>query len=349
VAGNVTEGVLVARGGATPGRAELYRCTVRDTKKNPASENFARGIEVGKFATAHIEGCTAMGNAEHEILITEGGSATIVDTTTVGSTNTGVPSAPGLVVSYDGGAVATRYAAFRPRAAGIGLEENAVMTLTDSFISEVVVATLPTSTVGPQGIGVSMKSNSVLTMKGGALNKATGVSLLLSTATASLEGVAIVDTLPRFGLGGRGVSVQDGSSFTALNSAIVGSHETGIVTFDPGSRAVLTGTTIEETKKDDFGSFGIALLATTDSTLELNACTVTHSDSIGLAVSSATAAVRGSWLSFNDTGVHAQDGVTISTSKEAALVPNVLSVSEDTRFVSNAQNTGLGTVALPSK
>jgi hypothetical protein len=145
------------------------------------------------------------------------------------------------------------------------------------------------------------------------------------------------------------VSVPYQATLRALDSAILGAHETGIPPWDPASVASLTGSSIEDTAADTLGNFGIAALATTGSSLELNACTITRSASIGIAASEAQVAVRTSFVSFNQTGLHAQDGVSLATSDQVSLVPNVLGVSQDTRFIGNGQTTGLGTVALPGK
>ena len=349
VLNNTTEGVLVARGGTRPASAVLRRCTVRDTRPNPATENFARGIEAGKGSTLVVEDCTASGNAEHEILITEGATATLSHTTTLGAADLAVPSGTGLLVAFDAGVVAKSLAMVRPRAVGIGLETNGALRLEDSLITDPVLATLPGSTSGAQAIGVSAKSNGALTMVGGVVRRASGVAILLSTATASLTGAIVLDTQLKSGLGGRAISVQDGSTFTSVRSAFIGSHETGLASFDQGSRASLTESSLEGTRADGFGNFGIAVLATTGSNIELNACTVTGSRSIGIAASEAAVAVRASFVSLNQAGLHAQDGVTIMTGDVVELRLNGLSVSNDTRFVGNGVISGLGSVPLPSK
>lgn len=348
VLNNVGEGVLFARGGTRPSSGAVLRSTVRDTTLN-AMTQAARGIEAGKGSTVRIEECTATGNREHEILISEEARATIVNTTTVGSTNIGAPSGTGLMVAFDAGVVATSLAVVTPRAVGVGLEEKGALELIDSFVTSPVVAAGFATTTGPSAHTVNMKTQGVLTMKGGVLQGGQGVSVLLDRSRAFFDAVAVVDTAPLYSESGRAVSVQDQSIFSAVNSALIGSHEAGLIVFDPGSVASLTNTSIEETKRDGFGRFGIGALAMTGSSLELNACTVTRSASIGIAASESQVAVRASFVSFNETAVHGQDGVTVSTSAQVSLVPNVLGVTEDTRFVGNQQTSGLGTVVLPGK
>lgn len=349
VLNNTTEGVLVARAGTRPGSAVLRRCTVRDTKKNPATDNAARGIEAGKGASLVVDGCTAMGNAEHEILVTDGASAVITNTTTVGSADLGAPSGTGLLVGGDAGVVATSLAIVRPRAVGIGLEVNGALRLEDSLLTDPVLSTVLGSTAEASGFGISAKSLGALTMSGSVVRRAAGVGILLSTASATITRTLVLDTQSRRLAGGRSVSVQDGSTFTAVRSAFIGSHETGIATFDPGSRASLTDSSIEATQPNGFGDFGIGVLATTGSTFELSACTVTGNKSIGIAASSAAVALRASFVSSNQAGIYAQEGVTIFTGDTVDLKPNGLSVSNDTRFVGNGVVSGLGAVPLPSK
>jgi Right handed beta helix region len=348
VLNNVGEGVLFARGGTRPSSGAVLRSVVRDTTLN-AMTQVARGIEVGKGSTAHLEECTVTGNFEHEILVTEEARATILNTTTVGSTNVGAPSGTGLLVAYDAGVVATSLAVATPRAVGVGVEEKGTLELNDAFVTRPVLAAGFGTTVGPTAQTVNMRTQGALTMRGGVLHGAQGVSVLVDRSRAALDGVAIVDTAPRYSESGRGVAVQEQAVFTAVNSAFIGNHEAGIVVFDPGTVASLTNTSIEETKRDGLGQFGIGALATTESSLELNACTVTRSASIGIAASESQVAVRASFVSFNETAVHGQDGVTVSTSAQVSLAPNVLGVTEDTRFIGNGQTTGLGTVVLPSK
>lgn len=349
IVGNTTEGVLIARGGTRPGFGTVIRSTVRDTRRNLAFEDMARGIEAGKGSTLRVEGCTASGNAEHELIVTEGATATIVDTTTIGALDVGAPSGTGLLVGYDAGVVATSLAIVRPRAVGVEVEENGVLRLEGSLVAEPVLAAVPGSTTGVQAIAVSQKTKGALALVGSVLRRGLGVSLLLSTATATVERSLILDSSTRYGLGGRGISVQDGSTLTMTESAIVGAHETGVVTFDPGSRATILRSSIEDTAQDEFGNFGIAALATTGSTLELDACTVTRSASIGVAASEAAVALRSSFVSWNPTAVHAQDGASLRTSDAVTAAQNVLGVTTDTRFVGNGAISGVGAVPLPSK
>ena len=346
---NTTEGVLVARGGTRPGSLAIRRSTVRDTRPNPATENFARGIEAGKGASLLVEGCTVMGNREHEILVTEGANAVLTDTTTVGSPDPTQPSGTGMLVGYDAGVVATSLAFVRPHAVGIAIETNGALRLEDSLITDPVLAVTPGSTLGPQAFGISQKTGGALTMVRGAVRRAQGVGILLSTATASLNGALVLDTQTRYLESGRAISVQDGSTFTAMRSAFVGSHEAGIITFDLKSFASLNQSSVEATQPDGHGDFGIGVLATTGSTLEVNACTLTGNRSIGIAASAAGAVVRGSYISFNQTGLHAQDGVSIFNGETVELRADGLSVTNDTRFIGNSVLSGLGSVPLPSK
>ena len=143
--------------------------------------------------------------------------------------------------------------------------------------------------------------------------------------------------------------MQNGSTFVARNSAIIGSHESGVVTFETGAVASLTDSSIEDTSPDDLGTFGVGAIASPGSRMELNSCTVTRSGIIGVAAAGAAVALRSSFVSLNPTGVHAQDGMSVSTSSQVELTPGVFGVSSDTRFVANGTVTGSGNVPLPTK
>ena len=347
--GNTTEGLLVARGGTRPGSATVRRSTVRDTRRNPNVDDSARGIEVGKGGTLEVDGCTVSGNAEHELLVTEGATARIANTTTVGSTNTAAPSGTGLLVAFDGGAVLESVAFVQPRAVGLEVESGGVARGSDVLVTDVVVALLPGSTSGTQGLGVGTKPGGTVSLLRSVIRRAAGVGVLVSTSNVALEDSVVQETRTKGLSGGRAVSVQDQSTFVATRSAFLGNHEAGLIAFDANTRATLLECSVEDTRPDDFDTFGMGVLATTGSLVELQGTTVTGNRSIGVAASAAGLALRGGWVSFNPVGAHAQDGATLAAADDPVLTLGVLGVSNATRFVGNGARTGLGTVPLPGK
>lgn len=346
---NTTQGVVAGLGGSRPGAATLRGSTVRDTRANPAVENRARGVEASKGATLVVEGCTVSGNREYELFVTEGSRARLSNTTTVGAAAASASAGPGLVVSADSEVEATSLAFVRPHVMGVAVEENARLRLTDSLVTDVVLTPYAGSTGGASGVGIGEKTGGSLVLVRAVVRRAVGVGVLVSNATAALEQTLVQDTLPQADLEGRAVSVQDQATFTATRSAFLGSHETGLAAFDPGTKATLTGCSVEGTHFDAFGRFGYGVIALTGASVEMSGCTVTGSQAIGVASGVGSMAIRGSFISQNPVGLHAQEGVTVVTADAVSLAPNVLAVSTDTRFVGNATRIGSGEVPLPAK
>src|SRR5439155_18785430 len=157
----------------------------------------------------------------------------------------------------------------------------------------------------------------------------------------------IADTVPAStGEVGRGIEVDDGGRVDLFLSAIVRSHEVGILAYDAAGFTA-TDTTISETSTGAGGAFGHGLTVL-DLPVQLTRVTITRSASVGALFSFGGGAIRGSIFSGNGVGLHAQDGSQITATDDPPSDPLQVAVSADTRFLGNSSRVGAGAVPLPS-
>jgi hypothetical protein len=349
---HVSEGIAIARGGGQPAKGTVRRSVVRGVTRD--SRDFARGIEVARDGTLVVEGTTVSGADEHEILSTEGGSADVRDTTTLGSLagDPKVRAGAGLVVSDGGKAKVSSCAFVAPRITGIQVQVNGTLEADGVLVSDVVFAPIPSGVTNDNffGFGVSVKGGSTVSLSRAAILRANVVGFLVNGAsTTSLAEVVVADTRPsKAKEAGRAVSIQEGSKLTMTRSALLRNREAGLVAIEASSLDV-KDSIVKATSLDADGAFGLGVLIADDSTGLFDRATITGSAGIGLATAAAKGVLSRSFLSKNAVAVHVQDGVElVERAPGDALDARTLIVSPDTRFVDNATKVGSGLIPLPS-
>jgi hypothetical protein len=348
---NAGDGVVVSKGTSTGSAAfgTIARSVVRGTKLDPVRD-IGRGIEVGNTSTVTVDQTTSYGNAEVDLLVTEGGTGDIHDSTTFGTAgdDPAVLAGAGLLVSTAATAKVRSLAVVSARNVGIQVQNMATLDLSDSL----VLASRPLPKLDAKGndygFGINVGDGSTLKATRTTIERASTVSLLVQGSSLALDGVLIREAqASRRGESGRGISGQDGAKVVVVRSAIMDNLEAGIILIDGAGSLTMTDSTVGNTKHDASGNFGIGVLLAGGVTGTITSSTITGSEGIGIASSAAGGFVSRSTLSRNAVAVHVQDGASLVQADTASGDPLAVAVSNDTRFVDNSTRVGSGTVPLP--
>lgn len=348
---NAADGIVVSKGTSAGAAASgtITRSVVRGTKHDPVRD-IGRGIEVGNASTVIVDQTTSFGNAEVDLLVTEGGSGDIHDSTTFGSAgdDPAVLAGAGLLVSTAATAKVRSLAIFSARGVGIQVQDHATLDFADSLVLGTRAQPKLDAKGHDYGFGITVGTGSTLTATRSTIERATAVALLSDGASLALDGVLIRQTQgSRRGESGRGISAQDGAKVTVVRSAVMDNLEAGIILIDGAGSLTLTDSTVSNTKHDPSGNFGIGVLLAGGVAGTITSSTITGSEGIGIASSASGALVSHSTLSRNTVAVHVQDGASLFESDTASDDPLAVAVSKDTQFVDNSTRVGSGTVPLP--
>ena len=348
---NAADGIVVSKGTSAGAAASgtIARSVVRGTKFDPVRA-IGRGIEVGNASTVTVDQTTSFGNADVDLLVTEGGTGDIHDSTTFGSAgdDPAVLAGAGLLVSTAGTAKVRSLAIFSARGVGIQVQDNATLDFTDSLVLGTRAQPKLDAKGHDYGFGITVGKGSTLTATHSTIERASSVALLAESGTLVLDGVLIRQTqASRRGESGRGISAQDGAKVTITRSAVTDNLEAGIILIDGASSLTMTDSTVSNTKHDPSGNFGIGVLLAGGVTGTITSSTITGSEGIGVASSAAGGLLSHSTLSRNAVAIHVQDGASLVESDTATDDPLVVTVSKDTQFVDNSSRVGSGTVPLP--
>ncbi|MDB5217760.1 MAG: putative cell surface protein [Myxococcaceae bacterium] len=348
---NAADGIVVSKGGSTGAAAsgKIVRSVVRGTKFDPVRA-IGRGIEVGNASTVVVEQTTSFGNADIDLLVTEGGNGDLHDSTTFGSEgdDPAVLAGAGLVVSTSGTGKVRSLAIVSSRGVGVQVQDVATLDFADSL----VLGTRPQPKLDARGhdfgFGMTLDKGSTVTVTRSTIERASTVGLLSQGGTLTLDGALVRETqASRRGESGRGISAQDGAKVTILRSAVMDNLEMGIVVIDGAGSLTLTDSTVANTKLDPSGGFGIGVLLAGGVTGTISSTTITGSEGIGFASSAAGGLLSRSTVSRNNVGIHVQDGASLIESDTASDDRLAVAVSKDTQFVDNKTRVGSGTVPLP--
>lgn len=346
---NVANGVIFSQGGQAPGSGQVRRSVVRGTRLNPTMANIGRGVEAAKGATMLVEETTVVGNAEHEVLVTEGSVGTLRNVTTLGGPTATTPGGTGLLVSDLAHAQADSVALVMSHQAGLAMQAQGVATVQRSLVLTPVVAPNPTATWGKSGYGVTLREGTTLTLADSAVLGPTGAAVLVSGSSATLTDVVVTDPQPIQGEGGRSFTIQDGSTMDATRVALLRSREVAVVGFDPGTLVLLKDSTIDGCQTDAFGLFGMGLLVTDDAMAVVERSTLLRAALVGVAAAGGGAVLKSSFVSDNTVGAVVQDGTELRAGGTPSLTARVLGISEDTRFLANGTRIGTAAVPLPKR
>lgn len=343
---NAAEGLDVYAKTGEDSTGVLRRSVVRRTKLN-AALGVGRGIEVtGSHFT--MEQSTVGGSAQMELFASDGATAQISDSTIVGG-----PPEPGLKqygslgLITDSATIKARSLAIVSVRAGGEVQGTGTLELESSLVQGTRLAKTAYDTDHWIGVGIFVESKASLVLAKSTLQDTHTASLLVVGKADISDSLVHKTRAGLDGLGGRGLSVQNGGAATVSRSGFVDNEETGVIVMLGGSSLTMTGSTVQDTAFDRSGKFGIGLLVGNDAVASIDSTTITGSKGVGLAVAAAGATVRRGAISRNAIGVNAQSGTELREG-DAILDARSLMISKDTRFIENETRVGSGAVPLPA-
>lgn len=261
----------------------------------------------------------------------------------------GSSASGGGVLVDSGGSVEASDVVMR-RAPGLGFlvtGANAKLDLKRAFVED-------TKSFGPgSGFGLAVVKGAALNAEDAVIAKSRdiGVQIADANTTATLTGVAVIDTLKN-GVEERGrqINVQDGAQLTLVRSLVRGGTQVGVNVVGEGARATINDSVIANVVTTKNG-FGHGLAITQGGVLVMTHSIVREHAGVGFVFSEASGSIASSIVRGNPIGVNTQDGVSLveAASVPAELNPLEVVFSTDTKFEDNGTKVGSGALPLPPK
>ncbi len=341
---NSTDGIDIFSSPGDTSTGILRRSIVRGTK---VAAGIGRGVEV-TGSQMLIEESTVRGNALTELLVSAGATLDIRSSTLLGLPPKDAKDRGVLGLVTESGTTKASSLAIVQSRSGVLVQRTGRVEMDGSLVQ----ATRPSEVVYEDsnwiGLGIFVESKASLLLTKSTLQDTRTVGVIV-TGKAEINDSLIQGTRAGLdGFGGRGLSVQNGGNATVARSAFVDNVETGVVTMLKGSTLTMTASTVQDTNVDPQGEYGIGVLVGDDAFATIDACTITGSKSIGVAVAVAGATMTKSTVSRNAVGVHAQGGTALQEG-DGEGDGRILLVSPTTRFVENGTRVGSGIVPLPTE
>ena len=334
--------------------ARVRRTIVRAQKYDDYEA--ARGLEVADGARMDVEDSMVSECPETQVIVEGPGSVLHAERLTL---RTDVPEGEpqhGMgVVATEGGRVELGSSAVvETRIFGLLVQLEAEI-VADASLVAMTMSAIGANDFGdqPYGLAAAVLPGAHLTLTSSSLvhNRSMGVFVRGEGASASLTGTLVDDTLPGDdGAFGRGINVQDGARLDVISSAVLRSHDTGIIAF--GSQFVLTDSVVAATARGSSPEWGdkiaIDVAVAVGSHLEANGSTLSASPDIGLIVSASSAFMSGGFLANNSIALHVQDGSVLVEQDAPSPDPLTVVISSQTRFLANQTRLGTGVVPMPT-
>jgi hypothetical protein len=123
----------------------------------------------------------------------------------------------------------------------------------------------------------------------------------------------------------------------------------GVVFGGTNSSGSVESTIIRNTSPRSTGEYGHGLVGVDGTSVAVKS-SILLANTIGAAFASATATLSSVLVEKNAVGIHVQGDSQLQTSPVAPtdLAPDIVVVTDDSRFVGNGTRVGSGTVPLPT-
>jgi hypothetical protein len=347
-------GVTGSDSQGTPSSGLVVRTVIRG--QMPNSLGAARGLEAADGARLTVEDSTVALCQETQLIATHPATMLRAERVVLRGPiiDDGSASGLGAVASDQARVELVSAAVVSNRTMGVLAQMGGEMDVTDSVIRDGLPALEPTLIEDEEyyyGLGAAVLPGSRLSLTSSALlhNRAMSVFVRGVAASATINGTLIDDTLvDEDGIYGRGINVQDGASLDLFGSAVLRSHDTGVVVF--GSDATVTDSVVAQTQRDQGATQtpALALAAADGAHLEVTRTTLSGSVDIGVLVSRASGFITGVVLARNAIGLHVQDGSILVEQATPSTDPLTVVVAPNTRFVGNEARLGAGILPIPS-
>lgn len=230
--------------------------------------------------------------------------------------------------------------------------------------SRIIVRDTVSRKDGTKGDGINVAVGALLELDTAAVVRARRAGILLNDhlgpdglpSEATVTHTIVRDTQAAGdGLDGKagipleGVGIANGGKLTLASSAVVGNVEFGVVFGGANGTGSVVSTVIRSTSPRASGDFGHGFVGVGGSSVVLGN-TVIFGNRIGAAFESSTATLAGVLVQRNAVGVHVQGDSQLVAAAVAPdeLTPEVVVVTNDSRFIDNETRIGSGIVPLPS-
>jgi hypothetical protein len=137
---------------------------------------------------------------------------------------------------------------------------------------------------------------------------------------------------------------------TMIGCTVDGALEEALAVGNENSTLFLESTLVKNTRANDLGLFGHAVLAVHGGTVVIDRSAFDDNAGVGIAFANASGSVQRTSVRRNAIGLHAQQGSSIV---ETAEVPETVErgtvvVTPDSRFIGNGSKVGTGEIPLPA-
>ena len=267
---------------------------------------------------------------------------------TVSSTQTGKAIGTAVNAAYDAIVTLDECTVADSEGDGLYVEANAKLTFTKS----VVVRVTRTPDLYSQGASavhggtLALEDAAFVKVGGSGVGGWNGGHVTMVRSLVRDIGGDVVQMLTL----GNGLSVLEGSTLDATDSAVVDAHELGVTSSKAGSAIRLQGVLVTRTDAAPTPRFGHGVLSVDSATISLVRSIVERQVGVGLFFASGGGVASASLVRNNAIGVHAQDGSSIAEADTAPdpIPEQSIVVTKDTRFVGNTTRVGAGVLPLPA-
>jgi hypothetical protein len=293
-------------------RLQASQTLVRGTRRN-ADDGLGRGLDVEAAASATLDDVSFVGNGDESLFVRggvagKGRSQVTASRIIVRDTRSRRDGTTGDGISVQGGALLELDVAAVVRARRAGILLN--------------------DRLSPDGLP----------------SEATVAHTIVRETQAAGDGLD-----EKIGIPLEGVGIANGGKLTLASSAVIGSVEFGVVFGGVNSSGSVDSSIIRGTSPRANGDFGHGFVGVDGASVVVKN-TVILGNRIGVAFESATATLASVLVQQNAVGIHVQGRSQLLTSAAAPAeqTPEVVVVTDDSRFIGNDTRIGSGTVPLPT-
>jgi hypothetical protein len=335
------------------GAANVSGSLVRGTVAMATDPSFPVGLSYGMAATGGgyltLSQCAVIGNVQHGIYTIDEfpvpSSVTATQVVVRGTTASAEPNAPTAAVAVRAGAIVSL------SSSAIADNESVGVLVSDAKTSVSLTQTVVRGThaaVPELARGLWVANGGHASVQTSALVDNVGIGAAVADLGSVLGGtqMLVLGTTAEDDADGRGVVVEAGGQLELVSSALLASEgialqASGLLTFAKLTSSVL-GDASHAAAAQSPGPCGVS-----QDGAKLNVITsrVFGCRGVGLAFFAAEGAVTTCVLDHNHTALHAQDGSTIVSDEDEALLPVV--VSGSTHYIANGERIGTGTLPSP--
>lgn len=301
VVANTNAGIYATGAGSTL----LFQDGVVTDTAVKSTGDYGVGIDIVTHAVASVERSFVARNHEAGLVAAAAGDLDVKQSLVTGN----LPSSAGYGrgITNDGGSVTVEESTFTANVdVGIASQSGATLTAKNSVFR----GQLPNAD-GSKGVGASASSGAQVSLDTCAMvgNSEEGVfadgtgSQLSMTRSITRDGVML-----KGNVAGNGAVAQNGGHLVISASAIVANHESGLLLFDPSTKADVSGTIIARQLTSQNKQYGRGVVLQNGPTLVMAGSVIASNTDIGLSLRGTGTNATLSTTIIRDTDAQPLDG-----------------------------------------